>query len=201
VKGSWIVPTVTCTKGAADSYSSFWVGIDGYDSNTVEQIGVDADCISGTAEYSAWFEFYPHWPYTINTVQVQPGDTMFAEVSYGTKGQFTVTLTNRTRGQTFSTSTKMPQARMSSAEWIVEAPWSSGVLPLANFGVANFGQSNTGVSGTCYATISGTNGAIGSFANFVKIDMVTSDGALKAQASSLSKDGSSFTDAFVSPGP
>jgi len=95
----------------------------------------------------------------------------------------------------------MPQARMSSAEWIVEAPWSSGVLPLANFGVANFGQGNTGVLGTCYATISGTNGAIGSFANAVKIDMVTSSGALKAQASSLSSDGSSFSDGFISPGP
>jgi len=200
VKGSWIVPALNCTKGAADSYSSFWVGIDGYNSSTVEQIGVDADCVSGTAEYSAWFEFYPHFPYTINTVQVQPRDTMFAEVSYGAKGQFTVTLTNLTRSQTFSTSTKMPQAKMSSAEWIVEAPWSSGVLPLANFGVANFGQNNTGVLGTSYATIGGTNGAIGSFADSVKIDMVTSGGALKAQASSLS-DGTSFTDAFVSPGP
>ena len=109
VKGSWIVPTVTCAAKAPDSYSSFWVGIDGYGSNTVEQIGIDADCVSGKAAYSAWFEFYPHWPSTINTVDVVPGDTISAEVSYSTKGQFTVTLTNVSQHpiQSFSISTKM----------------------------------------------------------------------------------------------
>lgn len=85
VKGSWIVPAVICHAGAPDSYSSLWVGIDGFTSSTVEQIGIDADCVSGTPEYFAWFEFYPHWPYTINTVEVQPGDTISAEVSYGAK--------------------------------------------------------------------------------------------------------------------
>jgi len=196
VKGSWIVPTVTCS--AEDSYSSFWVGIDGFTSSTVEQIGIDADCVSGTAEYFAWFEFYPHWPYTINTVEVQPGDTISAEVSYGAKGQFTVTLTNVYRNQSFSISTKMQQAKLSSAEWIVEAPWSSGVLPLANFGIAEFGQRYTRQTGTCYATVSGKTGVIGSFspANVIQIDMVTSIGATKAKTSLLSKDGSSFTDAW-----
>ena len=195
VKGSWIVPTVTCS--AEDSYSSFWVGIDGFTSSTVEQIGIDADCVSGTAEYFAWFEFYPHWPYTINTVEVQPGDTISAEVSYGAKGQFTVTLTNVYRNQSFSISTKMQQAKLSSAEWIVEAPWSSGVLPLANFGLAEFGQRYTRQTGTCYATVSGKTGAIGSFnpANVIQIDMVSSD-VTKAKTSLLSKDGSSFTDAW-----
>ena len=195
VKGSWIVPTVTCS--AEDSYSSFWVGIDGFTSSTVEQIGIDADCVSGTAEYFAWFEFYPHWPYTINTVEVQPGDTISAEVSYGAKGQFTVTLTNVYRNQSFSISTKMQQAKLSSAEWIVEAPWSSGVLPLANFGFAEFGQRYTRQTGTCYATVSGKTGAIGSFnpASVIQIDMVSSD-VTKAKTSLLSKDGSSFTDAW-----
>ena len=203
VKGSWIVPTVICHAGAPDSYSSLWVGIDGFTSSTVEQIGIDADCVSGTAEYFAWFEFYPHWPYTINTVEVQPGDTISAEVSYGAKGQFTVTLTNVYRNQSFSISTKMQQAKLSSAEWIVEAPWSSGVLPLANFGIAEFGQRYTRQTGTCYATVSGKTGAIGSFnpANVIQIDMVTSSGVMKAQTSALSKDGLSFTDLYLSPGP
>ena len=199
VKGSWIVPTVTCAAKAPDSYSSFWVGIDGYGSNTVEQIGIDADCVSGKAAYSAWFEFYPHWPSTINTVDVVPGDTISAEVSYSTKGQFTVTLTNVSQHpiQSFSISTKMPQAKSSSAEWIVEAPSSSGVLPLANFGIAEFGQRYTRQTGTCYATVSGKTGAIGSFnpANVIQIDMVSSD-VTKAKTSLLSKDGSSFTDAW-----
>src|SRR5262245_55963259 len=64
VSGSWTVPSVTCASGT--EYSSFWVGIDGFNSNTVEQIGVDADCLSGSPVYYAWFEFYPHTFVTIN---------------------------------------------------------------------------------------------------------------------------------------
>jgi hypothetical protein len=204
VKGSWIVPTVTCLAGAPDSFSSFWVGIDGFNSGTVEQIGIDADCVSGKPTYSAWFEFYPHWPSTINTVVVRPGDTISAEVSYGVKGQFTVTLTNVSWNpqQTFSISSKMPQARLSSAEWIVEAPWSSGVLPLANFGVAEFGHRYTSQPSTCYATVNGTAGPISSFdPNVIQIDMVTGSGLMKAQTSALWRDGMSFTDLYFSPGP
>ena len=97
----------------------------------------------------------------------------------------------------------MQQAKLSSAEWIVEAPWNSGVLPLANFGLAEFGQRYTRQTGTCYATVSGKTGAIGSFnpASVIQIDMVTSSGATKANTSLLSKDGSSFTDAWYSLEP
>ena len=61
VKGSWKVPDVVCSSpGTPNSYASFWVGIDGYGSNTVEQIGTDSDCSGGNAVYYAWYEFYPH---------------------------------------------------------------------------------------------------------------------------------------------
>src|SRR5580698_2608586 len=39
VTGSWIVPAASCTKGAAAAYAAFWIGIDGWTSNSVEQIG------------------------------------------------------------------------------------------------------------------------------------------------------------------
>src|SRR5437870_4998940 len=38
VSGSWVVPQVT---GSSTGYSSVWVGIDGYSSATVEQIGTE----------------------------------------------------------------------------------------------------------------------------------------------------------------
>ena len=55
----------------------------------------------------------------------------------------------------------------------------------------------------CYATVSGKTGVIGSFnpASVIQIDMVTSSGATKANTSLLSKDGSSFTDAWCSLEP
>jgi hypothetical protein len=205
VKGSWIVPAVACASGE-NSYSSFWVGIDGFNSNTVEQIGTDSDCENGQPVYYIWYEFYPHPSYTVNNIAVRPNDIISAEVAYaGTKGgQFTVTLTNVTTNKTFSTTTKASSAKLSSAEWIVEAPWSAGILPLANFGTASFGANHTNVAGTCtYKNAAGVSSPIGPFskANVVEMTMTTSSGVVKAQPADLSKDGTSFTEAWVSTGP
>ena len=63
VSGSWTVPKVTCGKGSSTEYASFWVGIDGWDSSTVEQTGTDSDCSNGKPSYYAWYEFYPEGAY------------------------------------------------------------------------------------------------------------------------------------------
>ena len=110
-----------------------------------------------------------------------------------------------TTGQSFSTSTKVNSAKRSSAEWIAEAPSGfGGILPLADFGTAVYGADNTGVTGTSEATVSGTTAPIGSFgSNVYQITMVSvSDPSVsKAVPSSLSSDGSSFSDVWVSSGP
>lgn len=53
---SWFVPTVNCSK-TPNTYAAFWVGIDGYSSNTVEQTGTDSDCDGASPSYYAWYEF------------------------------------------------------------------------------------------------------------------------------------------------
>lgn len=192
VQGSWTVPTVT---GTGTAYSSFWIGIDGYSSNTVEQIGTDSDVINGVAQYSAWYEIYPKYPVTL-TMTITAGDVMTAEVKSISKGfQLTIIDTSTAPKQTFTITQKCPQAAQSSAEWIAEAPWSSGVLPLANFGTVSFTS--------CTAATSGSALSIGSFpsSSVQSINMVTSSGALKAQTSALSSDGTSFSIKFVSSGP
>jgi hypothetical protein len=187
--------------GSTASYSSFWVGIDGYSSNTVEQTGTDSDCVNGKPTYSAWFEFYPHLSYTINSITINPGDVISAEVKSDTRGLFTVTLTDLTNGGTFSTSAKMPSAKRSSAEWIAEAPSSGGTLPLADFGTANYGEQYTRVASTSFATISGTTASLGSFgSNVLQIQMVDRNGVPEASPSSLSSKGSSFSVAWQSSG-
>jgi hypothetical protein len=192
VSGSWIVPTVTGNRRTTE-YSSFWVGIDGFSSNTVEQTGTDSDLQRGRAVYYAWYEFYPNPMYEIS-MTISPGDLMTASVTYS-GGVFTVSITDENTGATFSKSSTVTGATESSAEWIAEAPSSySGVLPLANFGTVKFGQDYTAISGTCYATVSGTSGSIGSFGSSVQeITMVTRGGTIKALPSSLSSDGTSFT--------
>lgn len=206
VKGSWVVPGVSCVRGKAQ-YSSFWTGIDGDRSNTVEQIGTDSDCNNGKGTYYAWYEFYPN-PSHLVPVPVSPGDKISAEVSYGTvSGLFTVSITNLRTGKNFSTSSAVSGAQRNSAEWIAEAPSSFfGILPLANFGIAKYGFDYTGDINTNFATINGANGNISSFSpstsvNVNEITMVNNFGtAVKAQPSGLS-DGTSFLVQWYSKGP
>ena len=138
VTASWTQPAVNCSSTA---YSSFWVGIDGDTSNTVEQTGTEADCNGSTPVYSAWYEMYPKYP-TNYSNPVAPGDHFTATVSTDGRGNFTLTLSNTTRGWTQSVSKKLRGAALASAEIIAEAPSSrSGVLPLANFGSVGFSGS------------------------------------------------------------
>jgi hypothetical protein len=155
VSGTWTVPTVT-GSGSGTTYSSVWVGIDGYSSQSVEQLGTEEDVVNGQAEYSAWYEMYPSNPVTIN-MTVQPGDKISASVTYETSGsnagQFLLSITDLTTTKTYSTYQTYAKAQRSSAEWIVEAPSSNnGVLPLANFGTVSFTSAS--------ATINGTTGPI-----------------------------------------
>ena len=188
VKGSWVQPSATCPTRKRQ-YSSFWVGIDGYNSSTVEQTGTSADCIGkNRPSYYAWYEMYPSAPVTLS-MTITPGDTVSAEVSAnGTS--FTLTITDVTTGATFTTTKTLTSAQKTSAEWVAEAPSSCSftcrVLPLANFGAVNFSGS--------YTTGNGHTGSIndGAWSND-EIVMVTNHGAVKAQPSPLSPDGTAFS--------
>jgi len=199
-KGSWTVPAVNCSQ-TPNTYAAFWVGIDGYSSDTVEQTGTLAECVGTSATYFAWYEFYPRPLTEISSVSVSPGNKISASVTYS-GSEFTTTITNETTGQYFSTSARVRGAERSSAEWIAEAPCctsSGGILPLADFGTADFGQDYTNVSGTNDATDSTTSGAISAFGSDVQeIIMVSSSGAEEAVPSSVSSDGTSFTVAWES---
>jgi len=190
--GSWVVPFVSCNV-TPNTYSSFWVGLDGYSSNTVEQIGTDSDCEGSTAVYYAWYEFYPQGSFVINSVPVSPGNVMSSEVSY-TGSEFTVTITNESTGKSYSKSSSVHKAQRTSAEWIVEAPCCTrrgGILPLADFGIASLGV----LSGTDDAVENAGLESIGAFGSKVweLITMVNgTTGADEAVPSALSGGGSSF---------
>lgn len=183
VKGQWTVPLVNCSGTTTNTYSASWLGIDGYSDNSVEQTGTEQDCINGQPYYAAWYEMYPKPSYRIN-LAVNPGDVISAEVNYTNK-RFFLTLTNITTGKSFTTSQKSNGQRQ-SAEWIMEAPWSGGVLPLANFGTLNFNNAQ--------ATLNGHTGTISDAAwQNDRIIMVNASGTVKATPSALSSDGSGFT--------
>ena len=135
VLASWTQPAANCSGTA---YSSFWVGLDGDTSNTVEQTGTDADCSGSTPQYYAWYEMYPKFPVNLKGT-VRPGDHLSASVTTDGSGRFTLTITDSTQGWTNTTNARLKSAKLASAEVIAEAPSSSqGVLPLANFGAVSF---------------------------------------------------------------
>jgi peptidase A4-like protein len=145
VSASWTQPGVDCSV-TPTGWSSFWIGLDGDNSSTVEQTGTEADCSSGKPVYSAWYEMYPKFPVNFSNT-VGAGDQFTSSVTTDGRGNFTLTLSDTTRGWTQTNSAKLKSARLSSAEVIAEAPSSSGgVLPLADFGSVGF--SSAKVNGT-----------------------------------------------------
>lgn len=185
-KGSWHVPEVNCDK-TPSSYSYFWVGLDGYTDDTVEQTGTASDCEGSTPVYFAWYEYYPAGLQIID-MPISAGDIMGASVTYS-GGQFTLALHDHNTGQEFSVTMKAPGAQRSSAEWIAESP----VGILADFDKANYGFDNTGDEGTNNATDSTTSGPISAFgSNIAEITMV-SGSTVEAAPTALTKDGTSFT--------
>ncbi len=202
-KASWTVPAAVCSGVKNDQYAAFWVGIDGYESNSVEQTGTDSDCVGTTPTYYAWYEFYPNPSFEITSLPVSPGNVMTASVAYGTSG-FTVTIVNRTTGKTFTKTHAVNSAKRTSAEWIVEAPCCAtggGILPLSDFGTGVLGFDYTSFANTNSAISSAVSGPIGSFgaANISQITKAGSSSSPQTSTcSTLSSDGTSFTCTWAS---
>jgi len=156
VEGTWTVPLVTGNDET--TYASTWVGLDGYDDDTVEQTGTEQDWTAEGQQNYAWFEMYPGGAYEIVGFPVDPGDAISAQVRYvGTESVrisknrselesvFQLTIVNNTKNVSFAIPTSyttIPSAARASAEWVLEAPWSGEILPLADYGAAGFSDCN-----------------------------------------------------------
>jgi hypothetical protein len=138
-----------------------WVGIDGYNTQYLEQIGTEQDVVNGQPNYYAWFEMLPQQgtEQVISGFAIHPGDSISATVvltgSSATQKTFWLSITDNTTGQSYSTTqTTAAAAPAETAEWIMEATSENGaVAPLANFGTATFTSAR--------ATIGGYSGALG----------------------------------------
>jgi Peptidase A4 family len=183
VSASWAEPAVTCT--AADTFASFWVGLDGDGTDTVEQTGTEADCDGGAAAYQGWFEMFPAAPVFYDN-PVEPGDAMSASVTASGGGAFTLTLTDSTQGWTQTTSQTSDTAQLGSAEVIAEAPSDQTTLPLSDFGTVNFTDATA------------DNGALGN-QNPAALTLVSADGVTEAAPSALT-GGNAFTVTWESNG-
>ncbi len=192
VSGSWTVPSVTC-PAETNTYTSQWIGIDGYASDTVEQDGTLAACLSGTPHYNAWYEMYgdeavdegAEVALSSSSYPVSPGDAMTASVSVA-DSVWTLAIADTTRGWSYSIEIPWAAPWRSSAEWIVERPEVGYSLSeLADFASASF----TGAS----ASDGTTSGPISAF-SFQPIEM---DGStLLAAPGPLDPGGEGFADTW-----
>lgn len=152
---TWVVPTVTYGSSSDSTssaeYSANWVGIGGFCENrlctrgdkTLIQLGTEQDVApDGTTQYYAWYEILPaaETPFPANNI-VKPGDTITASLECvsacsAKKQTWRLTMSNPTENWTWSQNLSYASS-MLSVEWIEEAPYQGGVLPLADFAVAN----------------------------------------------------------------
>lgn len=136
VTGQWVVPLVSATKKA--TYSSNWIGIDGYNNSNLIQTGTESDYYNGSAHYDAWWEILPAAETVIPSISVSPGDHFSASVQKGSGSSWTITITDNTKAQSFTT-VQTYTGPQTSAEWIEEAPTVGGhIAPLAHYGRATF---------------------------------------------------------------
>lgn len=185
VSGSWIVPIVW--PNTHNSYSAVWVGMDGYNNSMVEQIGTAHNWVKGAAQHYAWFELYPRDAYMLRGFPVYEGDVLSATINYR-NNVFKMRLYNHTR-KVFtiipSSYTTSKTAQRLSAEWIVEAPYYNGILPLSNFGKIYLSR--------CKAKIKNVSGYINNRAwKYSPIEMITKNWAPKSIPSNLGSSGTFF---------
>lgn len=196
VGGSWIVPDVHAM--GSDTWCSFWVGIDGAGSPTVEQIGTEHDIRNGVQHHYAWYEMFPLGSVEIVGFPVEPGDQITASVAYIPLGGllqpnndlFILQIFNNTK-KMYTSIPYITTSRMQRvcAEWVVEAPWLNKTLPLSNFG--------SGLLFNCSAVINNIAGSVSNPSwQHELMSMVDVSGIVKAVPSDLSVDGKSFSVAW-----
>jgi Peptidase A4 family len=138
VSGTWIVPQVSRTASA--TYSSAWIGVDGFNNSSLIQTGTEEDYYNGSAHYNAWWEILPAAETAISTSSypVSPGDHLSAQiwetsttVSTGrfrqrsTEHVWQIAIADVTKGWHFQTG-QAYNGPGASAEWILEAPSVGG---------------------------------------------------------------------------
>jgi hypothetical protein len=185
VSGSWTAPSVTCN--AEDQITSGWVGLDGFNSSTVEQLGTLAQCFEGTPIYFTWYEMFPGGLTEVGTA-LKPGDKITASVTR-TGTSYALKLTDATTPGNNISVTKtcaLATCKDTSAEWISERPsFSIGIVPQVKYNAFKI----TGGS----VTANGTTTTIGAGPGVNSITMVDATDTYNLNTVSTLTGGNAFS--------
>ncbi len=127
IRATFYVPIMNCKNSPTNTFSSHWVGLDGFSSKTVEQDGIEADCIGGKEQVFAWREVFPHPEQPFRTLRIRPGDSITATTTFR-HGKFRMKVKDNTTGHSRTAIQRCAGAtcRRNSAEVISEAPTVNG---------------------------------------------------------------------------
>jgi hypothetical protein len=136
VAANWIEPSVTCTS---NGIVGFWVGLDGWGSNSVEQDGTGVDCEKGTPQQFAWWETYPANSVQVYNAPVAAGDRMSSTIVAQGRGRYVMVLTDWTARWTVKNPVLLPSGSNASAEIVAEAVTAGeDITTLPDFGAVGF---------------------------------------------------------------
>jgi hypothetical protein len=115
-----VQPTAGKRHNRRSTFSSSWVGIDGFGNRSLIQAGTEQDWLNGHAFYRAWWEILPAPETPIDSLRISPGDAMTVSISLGAP-DWTITVTDVTTSRSFTT-LQAYAGPLASAECIQEAP-------------------------------------------------------------------------------
>lgn len=189
VFGTWNIPQLKSNK--KESSCIIWVGMDGYKSNTIEQIGTAHELINGKQNNYAWFALHPNNSFQISNFPINVNDEVTAGVFFVGNNNFIIVLSNNTTKRFTILNLNSPFNNLrNTAQWIVEADSKN----LAKFGTINFND--------CKAVINNVEAKINHWQNTALTMVLSSNVAhnenkfnkntARAVASNLSSSGKAF---------
>ena len=185
VSGSWSATNAT-GNGSTISADSTWIGIGGVTTGDLIQVGTqNIIAANGQMSTSAFYELLPNVSQPVPGITVAQSDSMTASISELSSGQWTIIITDKTNGESY-TITVSYASSLSSAEWIEEDPSFSfrRQIPFDNFHQASFAGGSTIANGVTLSISASTA---------QPVTMVNSTGQTIALPSAIGGDGASFT--------
>ena len=190
------------TSGATCSEElSEWVGVDGFSNDDLIQAGVgesmvgpydNETCTAGTYYVWAWWEILPASETPI-VMTVHAGDSVTVQLSQVSSGEWDIRIVDNTADETFNQE-EAYSAAMSSAEWIVEAPYDTYVC-----GPGGYCVPDPYSPAVPFSAISAT-GAVGT-AYDVEMEQTSGNSSVDyADPNLVQSWPSSFTDSYIGPG-
>lgn len=149
VSGSWTVPKVT-GNSSTTSGDATWVGIGGLSGTDLIQTGTfNTVAPDGTVSTFAFYELLPASSLEIRSLAVHSGDSMLANISEQSNNQWSISITDTTTGQNYTTIVAYNSTH-SSAEWIEEDPsyQDGSLVPLDTFDHVTFSTGDTTMNGS-----------------------------------------------------